>query len=327
MNFQEITPVEDYNFYLDLAFRRSREKGKELRLNKLEGGRYDKSKYIEVLKMQVIADTISSRMESIVKSFPSFDNLAPFYQEMVRLHIDYVQLKKSLAALNWLSHKSKEMFKIYCSKLDKNHDFNQINILKKQYLGRMSSLIKQVKGDLEFLEQSRKIMKSFPVVKTSLRTIAIAGFPNVGKTTLLYNLTGSKGEINSYPFTTKGVNVGYIGKGKERLQLLDTPGALNRFEKMNYIEQVAYLAMKHCAEVIIYVYDLTEEYPIEDQEKLLKNIRELGKPIIRYVTKTDITPKEKLDAFLSRHKGILTSIDDLKAELEKIEQSSSNTSI
>jgi hypothetical protein len=28
MNFQEITPVEDYNFYLDLAFRR---KGKRKR--------------------------------------------------------------------------------------------------------------------------------------------------------------------------------------------------------------------------------------------------------------------------------------------------------
>jgi len=38
-------------------------------------------------------------------------------------------------------------------------------------------------------------MKGFPSIKTNLPTIAIAGFPNVGKTTLLSKITDAKPKI------------------------------------------------------------------------------------------------------------------------------------
>lgn len=315
MNFQSIKPVEPYQFYLDLAFRRAREKGEKLRGTKLKGQRHQKSKYIELMKMQVISDTLISRMESIIKSFPNLDDLDEFYAQLLRLNLDFRQFKKSLGAINWLRKKSYEMFKIFKSKQDKNKQFDRINALKGEYLGRMSSMVKQVKGDFIFLEQARKIMKGFPTIKTGLRTIAIVGFPNVGKTTLLYKLTGSKGEINEYPFTTKGINVAYIGIGKERVQLLDTPGTLNRFEKMNEIEQVAHLAIKYCAEKIIYVYDLTEEYPLEKQIKLHNKLKkDFETKIIVYLSKMDIVDEKKLKEF--KKKDYITDIDKLKEVLE-----------
>ncbi|MCK5282598.1 MAG: 50S ribosome-binding GTPase [Nanoarchaeota archaeon] len=316
MNFQNLKPIENYQFFLDLAFRRARDKGDKLRSQKLKGGRLEKSKYIEVMKMQVISDTLFSRMESIVKSYPSFDQLPEFYKEMVKLHVDYVQLKKSLAALNWLGKKSLEMFKIYHSKLDKNRQFDRINILKREFLGRVSSLVKQVRKDFVFLEEARRIMKKFPTIKTSLKTVAIVGFPNVGKTTLLYKLTGSKPEINSYPFTTKGVNVSYIGKGKDRIQLLDTPGTLNRFEKMNDIERIAYLAVRHCADMIVYVFDPTEEYPIENQAKLYKRLKQdFGKNVIVYLSKRDMVGKEKVEQFSKEYAGIIVDAAALEEEI------------
>ncbi len=151
MNFQSISPVEDYKFYLDLAFRRARERGEKLRDTKLKGGRLDKSKYIELMKMQVIVDTIVSRMESIVKSFPNLDELPEFYNELVRLSLDYVQFKKSLGAVNWLENRARSMLKIYRSKLDKNREFDRINVLKREFLGRLSSMVKQVKQNLLLL--------------------------------------------------------------------------------------------------------------------------------------------------------------------------------
>ncbi|MBD3163578.1 GTP-binding protein [Candidatus Woesearchaeota archaeon] len=289
MNFQSISPIENYQFYLDLAFRRAREKGKQLRSKKLKGGSLEKSKHIELMKMQVIADTISSRMQKIIFSFPNLDELDEFYRRLLKLSLDYRQLKKSLGAVDWLRKRAFNMLKIYRSKLDKNRQFSRINAIKREFLGRISSMVRQVKDELDFLENARKIMKGFPTIKTSLKTAAIAGFPNVGKTTLLYKLSGSKADIKSYPFTTKGINVAYIGTGKQRIQLLDTPGTLDRFEKMNNIEKTAYLAIKYCADIIVYVFDLTEEYPIGKQAKLYEKLkRDFDEDILVYFSKSDI---------------------------------------
>ena len=313
MNFQSIKSVEDYKFYLDLAFRRAREKGTKLRSTKLKGGRLEKSKYIEFMKLQVISDTIAARMQVIVESFPSLDELPEFYNELVRLSIDYAQFKRSLGAVNWLGQRARNMLKIYKSKLDKNTQFERINIIKREFLGRISSMVKQVKTDFVFLEGARRTMKAFPTIKTSLKTVAIAGFPNVGKTTILFKISGSEAEINSYPFTTKGVNVAYIGKGKERIQLLDTPGTLDRFEKMNNIEKVAYLAIKHCADIIVFVFDLTEEYPLDKQIKLYQRLKkDFGKEIIIYISKSDLVDPKGLK---EKYKDSFTDADKLKKKL------------
>ena len=318
MNFQSIHPVEDYKFHLDLAFRRAREKGKKLRSAKLKGSRIEKSNYIEFMKMQSISDTIVYRMQSIIESFPSLDELPEFYNELVRLSIDYAQFKKSLGAVNWLGQRAKNMLKIYKSKLDKNKQFERINPLKTEFLGRISSMIKQVKGDFIFLENARKTMKVFPTIKTSLKTVSIAGFPNVGKTTILFKLSGSEAEINSYPFTTKGINVAYIGKGKERIQLLDTPGTLDRFEKMNKIEKVAYLAIKHCSNMIVYVFDPTEEYPMDKQIKLYDRLKkDFGKKLFVYISKVDLADKIQVDELKKKYNGSFDSIDQLKEKLLK----------
>jgi len=145
MNFQSIKPIEDYQFFLDLAFRRAREKGEKLRSTKLRGGRLEKSNYIELMKMQVIVDTISMRMDDIIRSFPNLDDLDEFYAELLRISLDYAQLKKSLGAINWLGTRSKHMFRIFRSKLEKNKNFDNINKIKGEFLGRLSSMVKQVK--------------------------------------------------------------------------------------------------------------------------------------------------------------------------------------
>jgi nucleolar GTP-binding protein len=83
--------------------------------------------------------------------------------------------------------------------------------------------------------------------------VAIAGFPNVGKSTLLNRLTGATAETNAYAFTTKSLNMGAIEYRHNTIQFIDTPGTLARPEKMNDIERQAYLAMKYAAHLIIYV--------------------------------------------------------------------------
>ena len=157
-------------------------------------------------------------------------------------------------------------------------------------------------------------MKDFPTIKTGVTTACIFGFPNVGKSTLLSKLTTAKPEIKPYAFTTKQLNIGYLQEAHRRIQIIDTPGTLNRFEKMNAIEQQAYLALKFCAEIIIYVYDLTESSaPLADQKKLYQALRLLKKPVVIYLSKTDMLHEQQKGA-LGKEK-VIASVEELKQYL------------
>ena len=76
--------------------------------------------------------------------------------------------------------------------------------------------------------------------------------PNVGKSSILGNITKSKPEVANYAFTTKKLNIGYIGKREEKIQIIDAPGALDR-DNMNWIEQQADLAVHFVTDILIFV--------------------------------------------------------------------------
>lgn len=310
MSFQDIPPIENYQSYLDIAFNKAAKKAALARAKKTKEENLEKSKRIESVRIDVINTSLNDRLRQIISSFPSIDSLPEFYLELLKCTLEYELLKKSLGAVNWAVKKANFFSREYSSKIRKTKDLKKINFYRKQYYGRVSSLLKQIRNELSYLEKSRKIMKAYPAVKTGIKTICIAGFPNVGKTTLLYKLTGSKPEINSYPFTTKGINISYLKKDKEKIQLLDTPGTLNRFEKMNNIEKQASLAIKLLAETIIYVFDITEPYPLEQQIKLYNALKKSNKNILIYLSKTDILEKEKIKDFSKKFR--ITTIDDLK---------------
>jgi nucleolar GTP-binding protein len=312
MNFQNLTVIEKPIFYLDLAFGRAKKRA-ELVRDKIKGSsksRINKSKDIELAKIDIIRNVLVDRLDQILTSYPSFDQLPEFYKGLVKCTLDYAQVKKSLGAINWCSKKVNDFYIMYKKKIAKCEDLNKINQYRREYYGRISSAIDQIGKELRELENARKTMKGFPAVKTEKNTIVIIGFPNVGKTTLLYKLTGSKPEINDYPFTTRNINVGNFKDS----QLLDTPGTLNRFNKMNNIERQAHLAMKHVAHKIIYIFDLTESYPIKDQIELYNNLKEFGKPVIIFLSKVDLLQKEQVAEFKKKFKAI----DDVKKLKELI---------
>jgi len=163
-----------------------------------------------------------------------------------------------------------------------------VNKYRREFYGRISSVIKQIKNELEYLEYARKILRSFPNIKTDLPTVVLAGYPNVGKTTLLKALTGSAPKIASYPFTTLNLMLGYA-KG---IQFVDTPGLLDRpLGKRNKVEVKAILALKHLTRTIIFVLDPSETagYTLKQQLNLLEQIKEKFKmKFIIVSSKTDL---------------------------------------
>ena len=78
MNFQSLGKVETADFYLDMAFRRAQERALYARERKARNN-LEKSKFIEIEKITTIRETLVGPLQNILTSFPSIDQLEPFY--------------------------------------------------------------------------------------------------------------------------------------------------------------------------------------------------------------------------------------------------------
>jgi nucleolar GTP-binding protein len=298
---------------LERAFRKLRKFRQRKTMKKgVKKGKLDREKINAEEKQEILIfkDYIVSDLDGIVKSFPTIDNLNDFYKELIEEKLGIVRIKKSLAALSWAYKKISELSKKYND--------------KSGFFGRTASLLKRINKDLEFLEFVRKEFKEFPRIKNAF-TIVITGFPNVGKTTLLYKLSGSKPEIKNYAFTTKQLNLGYLSIRGIQVQLIDTPGTLNRIEKMNVYEKQSFLAIKHLANLIVFV--IANDYNVKKQIKLLNRILSFKKQVFVFLNKLEISDESFVNEVLesindfSKKTGVelkvFTEINSLKSEIEK----------
>ena len=311
-DFQKIPTIGTTDFYIDRAFSGATKACDKARLKFKDSkklSRIIKSRIAETAKIDAIGNYLRDTFTNTIKGFPSYDQLPEFYQEVLACMIDVPQMKKSLAAMNWSKNRISDLQVEMMRRINRCSNLEKMNEYRQGFYGRVSSMLKQVKEDLVFLELVRKDLRNVPSVDLESFSVAIAGFPNVGKSTLLAKLTSSKPEIAAYPFTTKGINIGYLKNVHYKIQVLDTPGTLDRFEKMNDIEKLAYLAMKHAVGIIIYIFDLTEEYPLDKQHKLFERIKEYGKETVVFLSKTDKLSKERVDAFRAQNPGIIVLVE------------------
>ena len=336
MNFQNLPPVPQEKELIDRSFRkaRMRQKTKQEKKGTWVQGMQTK----EARKLDLIRDVLVSSLERVLKSFPRVDELPKFYQELLKITLEVGQLKKSLATLLWGTRKITDFQREYVHRIMQEEDQRSMHEISRQFYGRVVSVLQQISPALTYLESCRRTMKGYPDVK-EMFTVCIYGFPNVGKTTLLNLLTGTRAEVAPYAFTTKSINIGYMrmdgskehGRTEEKevneenkvkkerkamLQIVDVPGTLARQEKMNFIEMQADLVVKELANLVIYVFDYsdTSGYTVVDQEKLFEQMQG-KKPVLVYIAKKDITPNEVL---ATAREGL--SFDELKEEIMRTEK-------
>mgnify|MGYP001579088136 CR=1 FL=1 len=308
MNFEKLFPVESSKVLLDAAFRKAREKVGQ---KKLAGGWMEIIKKKESIKLDIIQDTIVSKLDNVLTQFPQTEALPVFYIQLMKLTLDFGSLKKSLGAANWAAQRLRILHREYIRKINKAADPVRMRSISKEFYGRVASTLKQIDENLKYLEESRRIMKKYPDVR-EMFTVCIYGFPNVGKTTLLNKLTSTKAKTAAYAFTTISINAGYMKAEETTVQVLDLPGTLARPEKMNNIELQAELVLKEMADVVVFVFDLsgTSGYSVEKQLQLLKKI-EYKKPLI-YISKTDMPEGKPDKSFPHRYYSFV----ELKEKLE-----------
>ncbi len=310
MNFEKLPPVENSKVLLDIAFRKAREKEQQ---KKFQGSWLQIIKRKESFKLDIVKDDIVSKLEKILTQFPQTEVLPQFYIKLMKLTLEFPELKKSLGAANWASRRIRMLHKEYIGKINRTPEQPQIRKASTEFYGRVSSTLKQIDPNLKYLEESRRIMRTYPDIK-EMFTVCIYGFPNVGKSTLLNKLSSTKAKTAAYAFTTKTINAGYMMVDGNKIQVLDLPGTLARPEKMNNIEMQAELVLEELAKVVIFVFDVSGSsgYPVDKQVQLLKKIKD-KKPLI-YVSKTDLPDGVPGKDFLYKY----LTFEELKEELEKL---------
>lgn len=279
----------------------------------------------ESIRVAVAGENLTESLFKVVDRYPSFDRLPPFTRELIDIIVGIDKLRHNLGAVSFAINTINSIKLEYIKKIRRAKSSHDASYLRKECYGRYISVLKQIEKNLKYLNDARDKLKNLPSINPDLYTVVIAGFPNVGKSSLLKALTNSEPEINSYPFTTKGINISSFKYSNRTIQVVDTPGLLDReLSCRNNIELQAISALKYLAKLILFVFDPTEScgYSMQKQMSLFNEISEqfIGIPFIKILNKSDL----KEWGFKEDIEGIKISAEDgeninlLKENIEKI---------
>jgi nucleolar GTP-binding protein len=273
-------------------------------------------------KVKYTAETFSERLSTTIEAFPRLADIHPFHRDLLNTLYDADHFRIALGQLNTAKSLIETVARDYVRLLKYGQSLFQCKQLKRAALGRMATICKRLKDPLVYLEQVRQHLGRLPSIDPNTRTLVIAGFPNVGKSSFLKNISRADVEVQPYAFTTKSLYVGHFDYKMLRFQAVDTPGILDHpLEEMNTIEHQSICAIAHLRAHILYFMDLSEQcgYSVASQIALFNNIKPLfaNKLISIVINKIDLMRPDQLDPETSEQlQGMLKS-----GEVEMLELS------
>ena len=300
-----------------------RKVSKYMRGVKLPGAGLEKLKRLESIRIKTYDKVFAERLKKVYKNFPNIEELPPYLKELLELKIGSDRLKLALGRIKSVLRALEGIRDDILFKIRKARSRNELKALRRQYLARVYEVLRDIEEDLRLVSRAKKELRRLPPLRDDRPTIVLAGFPNVGKSSLLKALTGSEPEIAPYPFTTKRLLLGHFSDGYRLIQVIDTPGVLDRpVEKMKQEEKDAIVSMKYFADVIVFILDPFQD--LESQRNLLNYLKGiLQKPLIVVVGKADLLENpEEVASSLGAEMAIspLTgyNVDRLKKKLIKM---------
>jgi nucleolar GTP-binding protein len=307
--FESFEKVIDADELMDIAYRKGTHKSPSIPSTATS---IMKAKRKEVSRVQNVTDYLLQRIKKIVQSVPNIDELHPFYKELSQLLVNNDLFKQNLGKLNGLIPVLEKLQSEAIRNINEQDSPNKCAKMRMQFFGRTSSILRKQNSTLNFLEEARISLKIIPTIDTALPSIVVAGYPNVGKSSLVTFLSTAKPEIADYPFTTKQIYIGVhheLNQNYKQFQIIDTPGILDRpMAERNEIEKQAILALRIVANIILYMIDPTGTcgYSVDNQIELFQEI------------KTEFIDKVKIPYIIVLNKMDFASDKEMKYVIDKL---------
>jgi nucleolar GTP-binding protein len=267
--------------------------------------RVERTRIREITRLQEFSKQVKTKIRESVEQFPSVERLHPFYIEISEVLVGNDQLKQSLGAIYNCIPPIDDITDKHIQAIKLADEFKHMKKSRRAAKGRISSILRATSKNFDFIIEAKKTLAKLPGIVPNSPTIVCAGFPNVGKSTLVKAVSTAEPEIAYYPFTTRKVIIGHLKIDNHSVQIVDTPGILDRpMAQRNEIEREAIAALKYLAHVIIFMIDPSEAcgWTFEEQLNLLSEVQKMFavNPLLVVLNKVDITPPDKLEAARER---------------------------
>lgn len=135
-----------------------------------------------------------------------------------------------------------------------------------------------------------------------MKTIAITGNPNCGKTTIFNVLTGSNQQIGNWPGVTVEKLEGYMISGNSQYRIVDLPGiySLSAYSDDERVSRNYLLSGE--ADLVINILDAAN---IQRNLYLTVQLMELKIPLVVVLNRIDIAEKHKIEINISKISSLL----------------------
>lgn len=309
-NFFKVPTAQEL---LDIAFKKGMRSSAQVSSN---APILIKAKKKESKRIKVAIKDIIDRILTIIKRVPMIEELPDFYRELAFLLVDVDELRLTLGKLNGILPILSKIEREHLKAMAKIEEPKEGDRIRRSAFGRISSIIRKQKGNLDYLNSIRGRLKQIPSLDYTIPSVVVAGYPNVGKSSIVKNIsTNKKIDVQEYPFTTKEIIIGHLEIKRSfdivKIQCIDTPGILDRpMEERNAIEKQAILALRLISDLILFIFDPTPSsgYTVDSQIELYNEIKEKfshdGKiEILIVFNKKDFATKSEID-YLKNKLGI-----------------------
>lgn len=288
---------------VDQAFRRARKKGVEAYMKAPRGL---KAKAREEAKVTCAGGMIISALGRILESTPRLTSVHPFYRELVDALVGVDGLRKALAHVRWGKEMVARLMSMHVKEVRRAKSFKEAAMARRAFYGRLNSILMDMEDSLKLLKEAALKLRGLPAVDVEGVVIVVAGAPNVGKSSFVRCVSTAKPAVASYPFTTRNVLLGHVDLGHIKVQVMDTPGLLDRpIHERNPAERQAIAALRHVAKAVIFIVDPSETsgYSLDEQIDVYREVvNELSSaPCTPALNKVDLASEEQV----KRAEGLL----------------------
>ncbi|MFW9823113.1 MAG: hypothetical protein ACFFE4_09270, partial [Candidatus Thorarchaeota archaeon] len=187
--FNEFYHVPNSKELLDIAFKRAMKSSASVSKN---APILIKAKKKESRRIKVAIEELLERILNIIKTIPIIDELPDFYKELANILVDIDKLRLTLGKLNGVLPVLRKIEQEHLRQLKRIEVPKEGDRLRRAAFGRISSIINKQNKNLEYLNKIRGSLRQIPSIDYTMPCVVVAGYPNVGKSSIVKNISTNK---------------------------------------------------------------------------------------------------------------------------------------